>query len=112
MAAPFPWQYPFAVDSIASAHPGMPAYLDTFDVHAHKAAGDPFDPAAALQAEKTVTTLRGMSGIRTSSVINYVPPNSTSDQDPNVTPAVLNAAANRALVLRELGKPNSFTKDV
>ena len=111
MAAPFPWKYPFAVDSIASAHPGMPAYLD---VHAHKAAGDPFDPAAALQAEKTVTTLRGISGIPTSSVINYVPPNSTSDQDPNVTPAVLNTAAtrNRAFVLRELGKPNSFTKDV
>jgi hypothetical protein len=30
--------------------------------------------------------------------------NTTSDQDQNVTPAVLNAAENRALVLRELGK--------
>jgi hypothetical protein len=30
--------------------------------------------------------------------------NTTSDQDPNVTPAVLNGAENRALVLRELRK--------
>lgn len=84
MAAQPAWQYPFAVDSIADANPGLPGYLDRFDTRARKQAEDQFDPAAALQAEATARALHNIS-----------------NQDPDVTPAVLNGAANRALVLRE-----------
>ncbi|KIM73965.1 hypothetical protein PILCRDRAFT_92801 [Piloderma croceum F 1598] len=39
----------------------MPAYLDRFGVRDQKAAGDQFNPAAALQAEVTTRTLLNIS---------------------------------------------------
>ena len=55
------WQYPLAVDSVANANPGMPGYLDRFNIRDQKQAGDQFDPAAALRAEETTRTLRNIS---------------------------------------------------
>jgi hypothetical protein len=62
MAVQIAWQYPFAIDSIAGANPGLPPYLDRLGIHAEKQAGDQFDPGATLQAEATARTLHDISG--------------------------------------------------
>jgi hypothetical protein len=48
------WRYPFTVNSIATAHPGLPPYIldnPNLDIVQETQAGDPFDPNAALRAE-------------------------------------------------------------
>ena len=70
MAAQPAWQYPFVVDSIVDANPGLPGYLDRFDIRARKQAGDQFDPAAALQAEATARTFHNISS---ASGVNVLP---------------------------------------
>ena len=59
------WQYPFDINSIADTHPELPQYMGQnmpwFDFDAQKQQGDPFDPQAALQAEKAARTLMDIS---------------------------------------------------
>jgi hypothetical protein len=103
MAAQPAWQYPFAIDSIADANLGLPLYLV-------------FMPKNKLEISLTQELLSKLKQLPEPFMILVVclvlmcslsvclVTNTTSDQDQNVTPVVLNAAENWALVLRELGK--------
>ena len=105
------WQYPFAVDSIANAHPDLPPYIDHMPwlhLAAQKHEGDPFDPQAALQAETTARALIDISSMWIFKVMyrarGLTPLSNCPDHEPDVTPAVLRTAMNRAHMLRKLGK--------
>jgi hypothetical protein len=69
-------KYPFDISNVANTHAGLPANnLNMFGIHVHKQVGDPFDPAAAAQAEETARVLMDIS-----------------NHSPVVTPAVVTTA--------------------